>query len=49
MAAATIKAVSDFLRKEGETLKEFTAQWNTLSDAEKAQIREGIGNGTYTY
>lgn len=49
MAAATIKQVTDYFRREGQTLKEWTAEWNQLSEEEKAQLKEGIGNGTLTY
>jgi hypothetical protein len=52
MAAATIKAVRDFFN-EGSTqplgVREFTDQWKLMSDTDKEQIKEGIGNGTLTY
>jgi hypothetical protein len=31
------------------TMREFREEWSRLSDEAKAEIREGIGNGTYTY
>ena len=50
MAAATIKQVTDFFgRLPGQTLKDWTAEWSALDETEKAQIRDGIGNGTLTY
>lgn len=49
MTAATIKQVADYMRLPGETLKSFTEQWKMLSDTEKEQLREGIGNGSMTY
>jgi hypothetical protein len=50
MAAATIKAIKEFFGlRPGDTLKSFTAEWASLSDQDKEQIREGIGNGTLTY
>ena len=49
MAAATLKACADYLRKSNETLKEFTEQWKSLSDTDKEQIKQGIGDGTYSY
>lgn len=50
--AASIKDVADFFRSgDGPkvTLKEFSDEWKALSDGDKAQLREGIGNGTLTY
>ena len=49
MAEATLKQVADFFRKDGETLTQFSQEWKSLTDDDKAQIREGIGNGTFTY
>lgn len=46
---ASIKQVADYLRREGESLTDFSAQWKELTDAEKEQIREGIGSGSFTY
>jgi hypothetical protein len=46
---ATLKAVTEFFRREGETLKGFTEEWKQLTDEDKEQIKEGIGNGTLTY
>ena len=49
MAEATLKQIADFFRKEGETLSQFAAEWKALPEEDKAQLREGIGNGTLTY
>lgn len=46
---ATLKQVADFLRKEGESLSQFSAEWKSLSEDDKVQIKEGIGNGSLTY
>lgn len=49
MAQATLKEVAAFMRKEGETLTAFSKEWQSLSDEDKAQIRQGIGDGTLNY
>jgi hypothetical protein len=50
MAVATMKTVKDYFgMKPGQTLKDFTAEWSALTDADKAQIKEGLGNGSLTY
>lgn len=49
MAAASLKETADYLRFPGETLSQFSTEWKRLSEAERAEIREGIGNGTLTY
>lgn len=49
MAEATLKQIADFLRKDGETLTQFAAEWKTLTDADKDQIKAGIGDGSLTY
>lgn len=49
MAQATLKETAAFLRKENETLTQFSAEWKRLTDEDKEQIKEGIGNGTLTY
>lgn len=46
---ATIKDVQNALSIPGETLKSFADQWKSLSETDKEQIREGIGNGSMTY
>lgn len=58
--AATIKQVADYLKLQAgttatgesypnETLKDFTEQWKQLTDEEKAQLRDGIGDGSFSY
>lgn len=49
MADATLKAVVDYFRQEGETLKQMRDEWTTLPDTNKAQLRAGIGDGTLAY
>lgn len=50
MAAATIKAVADFFgRKQGQTLKDWTEEWKQLTEEDKEQIKNGIGDGTFNY
>ena len=49
MADATLKQVADFFRKDGETLSQFADEWKNLPDADKAQIKAGIGSGSLTY
>jgi hypothetical protein len=50
MAAATMKTVKDFFGMlPGQTLKDFTAEWSALTDADKEQIKSGLGDGTLTY
>lgn len=49
MADATLKAVAEFFRGEGETLKAFSTEWAALTPDDKAQLKAGIGDGTLTY
>lgn len=42
-------ALRDIYGFFGMTIREFRTEWAELSDEEKAQIREGIENGSYTY
>ena len=46
MAEASIKDVRDFF---GMNASDMIAEWKLLSDQDKIQIKEGIGNGTFTY
>lgn len=46
---ATLKAVADYFRKPGETLKGFSDEWKALPDKDKNEIKEGLGNGSLTY
>lgn len=49
MAEATLKAVIDYFRQDGDTLKQLRDEWTALPDTDKAQLRAGIGDGTFTY
>lgn len=44
---ASIVQVKDFFGYDN--IGEFRKQWNELTEQDKAQIREGIGNGSLTY
>lgn len=44
---ATLKDVSAFF--EFPSLGAFRAEWSKLSDEDKRELREGIGNGSLTY
>lgn len=46
---ATLKAVTEFFRQPGESLKGFTEEWKALSDLDKEQIKNGLGDGTLNY
>lgn len=43
---ATLKEVRDYFGING---KDMIAQWRNLTDDDKRQLREGLGNGTFTY
>jgi hypothetical protein len=43
---ATLKEVRDYFGISG---KDMIAQWRHLTDEDKRQLREGLGNGTQTY
>ena len=48
--AASIKDVMEYFgRREGQTLKDFTVEWGALSDEDKAQLKEGLGDGSLNY
>jgi hypothetical protein len=49
MAAASIKDVADYFRKGNQPLKEFTEEWKLLSDKDKEELKQGIGDGTLDY
>ena len=49
MATATLKDVMAFLRKDNETITEFSKEWKSLSEQDKQDLKQGIGNGTLTY
>lgn len=41
-----MKAVMDFF---GMSVPEFRREWAKMTDADKAQLKEGIANGSLTY
>lgn len=43
---ATLKEVRDFFGMDGKTM---VAEWRKLTDADKADLRRGVGDGTLTY
>ena len=43
---ATLKEVRDYF---GITGKEMIAEWRKLTDADKRELRAGLGDGTLTY
>jgi hypothetical protein len=51
MTAATLTQVHKYFQGEDKdyNLAKFRAQWAELSNDDKTQLREGIGNGTLTY
>jgi hypothetical protein len=46
---APMAEVNKMFRRTGQTLAAFVAEWKALSDQDKTEIRQGIGNGTMTY
>ena len=49
MPEATLKQVAEFFRLPGESLTDFAKQWKELPEADKDQIKGGIGDGSLTY
>lgn len=45
--AATLIEVRKFF--DFEDMKQFRQEWTALTEDDRAQIREGLGNGSYTY
>lgn len=51
----TIKQIMDFFNADldagdpRKTLKSFSAEWKSLTDDDKAQIKQGLSDGTFTY
>lgn len=43
---ATLKDVRDYFGLDG---KQMVAEWRKLSEKDKADLRQGIGDGTLTY
>lgn len=46
---ATVKEVYDFFKETYTNLSAFSADWKTLSESDKEQIKTGIGDGSFTY
>lgn len=44
--AASLKQIAEFF---GGTLSAFSTDWKALDETSKAQIRDGIGDGSLTY
>lgn len=49
MATATLKTVADYFKQSGETLKDFRDQWERLTDQDKADLKQGLGDGSLSY
>lgn len=49
MADATLKDVMEYFGKGANGIKGFQAEWSALTDADKADLKVGIGNGSFTY
>lgn len=47
MPDATIKQIKDFF--EETNVGKFAAEYRQLDEVSKKQLKEGIGNGTFTY
>jgi hypothetical protein len=47
MPEATLMAVKEYFGYP--TLKAFSDDWKQMPEKDRKQIREGIGNGTFTY
>lgn len=51
----TIKQIMDYFNADlsagdpRKTLKSFSAEWKALSDEDKAQLKQGLTDGTFTY
>ena len=41
--------LAPYFRRAGETLSDFRAQWMRLSEVDKEQLKQGIGDGTLNY
>jgi hypothetical protein len=49
---ATVSEVYRFFsdnKSNGYTMSQFSAEWKQFSEAERDQIKVGIGNGTFDY
>lgn len=47
MATITLKDIKDFFGYK--SLSDFSADWKQVSDADRAQIKTGIENESFTY
>ena len=45
--SATVKEVKDFFGEK--SIAKFTAEWKALTDQDRIDLKNGIGNGTFTY
>lgn len=45
----SIKDVMEYFGKGDGGLKGFQAEWKALTDKDKEQLKQGIGDGTLTY
>ena len=46
MADAGVKELKEFFEMDAAT---FMREWKNLTDEDKAQLKAGVGNGTFTY
>lgn len=44
---ATVKEVKDFFGEK--SISKFTTEWKALTEQDRADLKNGIGNGTLTY
>jgi hypothetical protein len=47
MPEANLKQIKEFFGYV--SLSAFSADWKQMSETDRAQIRDGIGDGTFTY
>jgi hypothetical protein len=47
--AASMVQVFNFFKAHDYPLAKFRVEWTALTDKDKDDLREGIGNGTHTY
>jgi hypothetical protein len=47
--AATMGQVYNAVKTDGYRLADFRDEWAGLSDQDKAQLRQGVADGTLTY
>lgn len=46
---ASIKDIRDATKIDSETAIQWAGQWKRLSDEDKAEIRQGVADGSQTY